>query len=43
MTSPGLVMTARAAKTSVTSGDRSRGRVLVIADDKTLFGDSPAL
>ncbi len=43
MTSPGLVMTARAAKTSVTSGDRSRGRVLVIADDKTLFGDTLTL
>jgi diguanylate cyclase (GGDEF)-like protein len=43
LTSPGLVMTARAAKTSVTSGDRSRGRVLVIADDKTLFGDTLAL
>ena len=36
-------MTARATKGSVTSGDRSRGRVLVIADDKTLFGDSLAL
>ena len=43
MTSPGLVMTARAAKKSVTSGDRSRGRVLVIADDKTLFGDTLSL
>ena len=36
-------MTARAAKKSVTSGDRSRGRVLVIADDETLFGDALAL
>jgi diguanylate cyclase (GGDEF)-like protein len=36
-------MTARAAKTSVTSGDRSRGRVLLIADDKNLFGDTLVL